>query len=146
MISQFSVSQVLRDHLQWWTNFSSLKEGPLLHQKEHNLLLFIDAFFKGWDVQLWHQTASGIMKSQDSTVTGLLALESFGSQILNLNLLISTGNSSVVVYLNKQGGTHSQRGVPLSEESYLGRMPGGFRFGQITNVLADSLSIRDWVI
>ena len=75
----------------------------------------------------------GIMKSQGFTLTGLLALESLGSQILNLNLLVSTDSSSVVAYLNKQGGTHSQKYVLLSEESYLGRMPGGFRFGQITS-------------
>ena len=56
---------VLRDHLQWWTNFSSLKEGPLLDQKEHNLLL-LDAFFKGWDAQLWHQTASGLLYHGES--------------------------------------------------------------------------------
>ena len=74
----------------------------------------------------------GIMRNQDSTLTGLLALESFGSHIRILNLLISTDSSSVVSYLNKQGGTHSQECVPLSEESYLGQRPGGFRFGQIT--------------
>ena len=37
-----------------------------------------------------------------------LALKSFRSQCLNQNLLISTDNSSVVAYLNKQEGTHSQ--------------------------------------
>ena len=61
-----SVFQVLRDHLQWWTNFSSLKEGPLLRQKEHNLLLFVDAFFKGWDAQLMHQTAIGLWYHEES--------------------------------------------------------------------------------
>ena len=60
-----SVSQVLRDHLQCWTNFSSLKEVSPLHQKEHNLLLSMDAFLKGWDALLRYQTVvCGIMKSQ----------------------------------------------------------------------------------
>ena len=40
--------------------------GPLLHKKEHNFLLFIDAFFKGWDVQLWHQIASGLWYHEES--------------------------------------------------------------------------------
>ena len=66
----------------------------------------------------------GIMRRQDSTLTGLLALESFGSQIGILNLLISTDSSSVVSYLNRQGGTHFQECVPLSAESFLGQMPG----------------------
>ena len=59
-------SQVLRDHLQWWTNFSSLKEGPLLHPEGHNLLQFLDVFFKGWDAQLLHQTASGLWYHEES--------------------------------------------------------------------------------
>ena len=66
VISQFFCSQVLRDHLQWWTDFSSLKEVPLLHQKEHNLLALLDVFFKGWDAQLWHQTASGLLYHEES--------------------------------------------------------------------------------
>ena len=40
------VSQVLSDHLQWWTNLSNLRGGSPLHQKEHNLLLFTDASLK----------------------------------------------------------------------------------------------------
>ena len=44
----------------------SLQELPLLHQKEHNLLLLLDAFFKGWDAQLWHQTASGLLYHEGS--------------------------------------------------------------------------------
>ena len=129
-----SMSQVLRDHLQWWTNFSSLKEGSSLHQKEHNLLLFTNAFFRVGmpDCGIKQPVVCGIM-SQGSTLTGLLALESFRNQLLNLNLLISTDSSSMIAYLNKQGGTHFQKCVPLSKESYLGQMPGGFTFGQITS-------------
>ena len=66
VISQFFCSQVLRDHLQWWTDFSSLKEVPPLNQKEHNLLVLLDAFFKGWDAQLWHHTASGLFYQEES--------------------------------------------------------------------------------
>ena len=42
------VSQVLKQHLQRWTNLSNLKRGSPLHQKEWNLLLFTDASLKGW--------------------------------------------------------------------------------------------------
>ena len=45
---------------------SSLKEVPLLHQKEHNLLLLLDAFFKGWDAHLGHQTARGLLYYEES--------------------------------------------------------------------------------
>ena len=40
--------------------------GSLLHQKEHNLLLLLDVFFKGWDARLWHQTASGLFYHEES--------------------------------------------------------------------------------
>ena len=98
---------------------------------EHNLLLFIYASLRVGmpNCGIEQPGVCGIMKSQVSTLTGLLALESLGSQILNLNLLIST-DSSVIVYLNKQGGTHSQKCAPLSEGSYLGPMPGGSDSGR----------------
>ena len=91
------------------------------------------------------------MKSQDSTSTGLLALESFGSQIQILNLLISTNSSSVVSYQNKQGGAYFQECVPLSEELYLfyecqGCSDSGRSLSRESNVLADSLFIRDRMI
>ena len=80
-----------------------------------------------------------------------LALKSFENQLLNQNLLFSTDNSSVVAYLNMQGGTHSQemcaliwrimaltnaRGIQIREKHVLGNL----------NVLADSLSRKDKVI
>ena len=80
----------------------NLQELPLLHQKEHNLLLLLDAFFKGWDAQLWHQTASGLLYHEGSRlhinrattfrIIGLIRI---------LNLLISPDISSVVSYLNR---------------------------------------------
>ena len=68
MVSKEAISlvAVFRDPLQWWNDFSNLQELPLLHQKEHNLLLLLDAFFKGWDAQLWHQTASGLLYHEGS--------------------------------------------------------------------------------
>ena len=92
-----------RKHFQWWNDFSNLQELPLLHQKEHNLLLLLVAFFKGWDAQFWHQTASGLLYHEGSRlhITGLLPLESFGGLIWILNLLISPDISSVVSYLNR---------------------------------------------
>ena len=80
-----------------------------------------------------------------------LALKSFENQLLNQNLLISTDNSSVVAYLNKKGGTHSQemcaliwsimawtnaRGIQIRAK----HIPGNL------SVLADSLSRKDKVI
>ena len=153
------VSQVLKQHLQWWTNLSNLKRGSPLHQKECNLLLFTDASLKGWGAHLEHHTASGLWNQVESRLhinilelkAVFLALKSFENQLLNQNLLVSTDNSSVVAYLNKQGDTHSQemcaliwrimawtnaRGIQIRAK----HIPGNL------NVLADSLSRKDKVI
>ena len=60
------VSQVLKQHLQWWTNISNLKRGSPLHQKENNLLLFTDASLKGWGAHLKDHTASGLWNQVES--------------------------------------------------------------------------------
>ena len=88
----------------------------------------------------------GIMKSQDYTLTGLLALESFESQIWILNLLISTDSSSVVSYLNKQGGTHFQEWMKNPWTNARGVQIRADHFPGNPNFLADSLSIRDRMI
>ena len=99
------VSQVLRNHLQWWTNLSNLRRGSPLHQKEHNLLLFpkrlgcsLKASYSQWSVE------SGGVKASHKHFSFKIIRKSSSNQ----NLLISTDYSSLVAYLNKQEGTHSQ--------------------------------------
>ena len=149
------VSQVLKDHLQWWTNLLHLRGSPL-HQKEHNLL-FRDASLKGWGAHLTHHTASGLWNLVESRLhinilelkPVFLALKSFENHLLNNNLLIYTENSSVVAYLNKQGGTQEMcaqiwrimvwayaRGIQIQAK----HIPGNLY------VLADSLLRKDKVI
>ena len=60
------VSLVRRDHLQWWTNLSILKEDSPLLQKKHYLLPFTDASLKGWSSHLKHRTASGLWNQDGS--------------------------------------------------------------------------------
>ena len=153
------VSRVLTDHLQWWTNLSNIRTGSPFHQKEHNLLLFTDAALKGWGAHLKHHTAGGLWNQVESRLhinilelkAVFLDLKSFKNQLLNQILLISIDNSSVVAYLNKQGGTHSQKMCALIWRIMAWtnarvihirakHIPGNL------NVLADSLSRKDKVI
>ena len=128
--SQKSSSVV--DHL------SNLRRGSPLHQ-EHNLLLFTDASLKGWGAHLKHHTASGLWNQVDSRLhinilelkAVFQALKSFKNHLLNQNLLISTDNSSVVAYLNKQRGTHSQENMcPHLEDHGLGKCQGNPDLGK----------------
>ena len=63
------MSQVHRDHFQWWTNLSVSKEASPLHQKEHSLIPFTNASLKGWAADLKHQIASGLWNQEESTLT-----------------------------------------------------------------------------
>ena len=144
---QFFCSQVLRDHLQWWNDFSNLQELPLLHQKEHNLLL-LDAFFKGWDAQLWHQTASGLLYHEGSrlhinrAITFRIIWKSDSdSESVDFHRQFFSG------FLSEQVGRYPLSGMfSLSEESFLGRMPWvqiqAYHFPGCTNIPTNSLFMR----
>ena len=107
------------------------KEGFPLHQ-EHNLLLVTDASLKDWGAHLKHHTASGLWNQVESRLhinileltAVFLALKSIENQLLNKNLLISTDNSSVVAYLNKQGGTTLRKVCPNLENHGLDKCQG----------------------
>ena len=80
-----------------------------------------------------------------------LALKPFENQLLNQNLLISTDNSSVVAYLNKQGGTHLQEMCALIWRIMAWTNVRGIQIRtkhipRNLSVLADSLSREDKVI
>ena len=141
-------SQVLRNHLQWWTDFSSLKEGPLLHQKEHNLLVLLDAFFRGWDAQLGHRIASGLLYYEESrlqinraTTFRIIWKSDSDSKSVDSYRQFFSG------FLSEQVGRYPfQECVSLSEESFLGRMPWvqiqAYHFPGDPNVLTNSLFMR----
>ena len=127
-------SQVLGYHIQWWTNFSSLKEGPLLHQKEHNLLLLLDAFFKGWDAQLWHQTANGLLYHGESrlhinrvTTLRIIRRSDSDSKSVGFHRQFFSG------FLSEQAGGYPLSGIfPYLKNHSLDECQG-FRFRHITS-------------
>ena len=81
----------------------NLQELPLLHQKEHNLLLLLDAFFKGWDAQLWHQTASGLLYHEGSRlhINRATTFRIIWKSDSDSESVVSTNSSSVISYLNR---------------------------------------------
>ena len=131
---QLFYSQVLRD-LQWWNDFSILQELPLLHLKEHNLLLLLDAFFKGWDAQLWHQTASGLLYHEGSrlhinraTTFRIIWRSDSDSESVDFPRYFFSG------FLSEQVGRYPLSGMCFSylKNHSLDECPG-FRFRHITS-------------
>ena len=112
---QIPCSEILKRHLTWWKDPNNVLVGCPLHAEEHNLLLFTDAFDKGWGAHLGNLTVSGIWSDTETSLhvnilelkAVFLAINSFQTHLLNMRVLVVSDNATVVSYLNKQGGTHS---------------------------------------
>ena len=89
--------------------------GAPIHPHVHNTLVFTDASQKGWGAHLNDVVLSGLWSNKESqlhiNVLGLkavlLALKGLQQHLQGQRVLICSDNSTVVSYLNKEGGTHS---------------------------------------
>ena len=89
-------------------------QGEYLHPREHKKLIFTDASNTGWDTHLAQNSTGGLwslFKKAPSHQPSRDEGGSSGSAILqdklNNQVLIASDNTSVVSYINKQGGTKS---------------------------------------
>ena len=133
--------------------------GQPLHPLQHAVQLFTDASNKGWGADLGYSTARGVWSAIESRLhinflelkAVLLALKSFEHLCRNQIVLVATDNTTVVAYINKQGGMKSgslcallwrllswchPRGIVLRARY----IPG------CLNVIADKLSRHNQVI
>ena len=147
------------NHLKWWENLQNLMAGAPIHPNIHNTLVFTDASQKGWGAHLNEIVLSGLWSNKEAQLhinvlelkAVLLALKGFQEHLQGQRVLICSDNSTVVSYLNKEGGTHSiemcaliwrilaftnSRRIQIRAR----HVPGSL------NVIADSLSRRDKVI
>ena len=83
--------------------------------KGHSIQLFTDASNKGWGAHLEQTSAKGLWSDREKRLhinvlelkAVSLALPRFKDQCQNETVLFATDNSTVVAYINKEGGTHS---------------------------------------
>ena len=143
----------LHPHLQWWLNESNVLQGQPLHPIKHALQIFTDASKEGWGAHLNEFTARGSWSVPESKLhinylelkAVLLALKEFQNLCTNKIVLVATDNTTVVAYINKEGGMKSgplcallwriltwcsQRQLTLKARHIPGRL----------NVIADKLS------
>ena len=143
----------LHPHLQWWLNESNVLQGQPLHPIKHALQIFTDASKEGWGTHLNEFTARGSWSVPESKLhinylelkAVLLALKEFQNLCTNKIVLVATDNTTVLAYINKEGGMKSgplcallwriltwcsQRQVTLKARHIPGRL----------NVIADKLS------
>ena len=109
------VTRNFLNYLKWWEDLQNLMAGAPLHPHVHNTLVFTDASQKGWGAHFNQIVLSGLWSNKEAQLhinvlelkAVLLALKGFQEHLQGQSVLICSDNSTVVSYLNKEGGTHS---------------------------------------
>ena len=107
-------TETISAHLEWWQNPTNVIKGADLHPKDHNIQTFTDASNKGWGAHLEQTSTKGLWSDREKRLhinvlklkAVSLAVQSFKDQCQTQRVLVATDNSTVVAYINKQGGTH----------------------------------------
>ena len=106
------IPKSLHPHLRWWLEESNVLLGQPLHPLKHALQIFTDASKEGWGAHLDEHTARGSWSLPESKFhinhlelkAVFLALKEFRTLCCNKTVLIATDNTTVVAYINKEGG------------------------------------------
>ena len=109
------VPNSLHPHLKWWLEESNVLLGQPLHPLKHALQIFTDASKEGWGTHLDEHTARGTWSLPESKLhinhlelkAVFLALKEFRTLCYKKTVVIATDNTTVVAYINKEGGMKS---------------------------------------
>ena len=139
--------------IQWWLSETHLTVGVIFRPPKESAILITDASLSGWGATLGaHQVAgfwSGEWLHRHINVLELEAVHRavlhFAPQLLNRCVLLKTDNTTVVAYLNRQGGTRSRQMWSLTKVLLSWCMNHGVLIKAIhlpgkENTIADSLS------
>ena len=105
----------LHPHLRWWLEERNMLLGQPLHPIKHALQIFTDASKEGWGAHLNELTARGSWSVPESKLhinylelkAVFLALKEFQNLCADKIVLVATDNTTVVAYINKEGGMRS---------------------------------------
>lgn len=109
------VTQHLKQHLHWWLNQANITKGRSLAQWSNSVTITTDASKIGFGGHMNNQLYQGIWtKTEAQQHINMLELEAvcrtvayFLPALQNRNVLLRSDNTTVVQYINKQGGTKS---------------------------------------
>ena len=109
------IPRSLHPHLQWWLEESNVLQGQPMHPVKHALQIFTDASKEGWGAHLDERTARGCWSLPESKLhinylelkAVVLALKEFQNICSGRIVLVATDNTTVVSYINKEGGMRS---------------------------------------
>ena len=104
--------------LRWWSNRRNLTEGVPLGLPLSRKVVTTDASLTGWGATHEGNSARGVWNSALRGAAHInylellavfLALREFEPHLLGHHVLVRTDNTTTMSYINKQGGTRSQR-------------------------------------
>ena len=100
------VPRSFHPHLKWWLEESSVLPGQPLHPLKHPVQIFTDASKEGWGAHLNERTTRGTWSVPESKlhINHFLVLKEFQDLCSNNIVLVATDNTTVVAYINKEGG------------------------------------------
>lgn len=102
--------------LLWWADRGNTDRGVPIHRCPNDLQVFTDSSLQGWGAHLNFMEIKGKWSPLESQmhINNLelkvvhLALKHWKSKVSGKTVLIATDNTTVVAYINKQGGTQSR--------------------------------------
>ena len=106
-------TETISAHLEWWQNSTNAMKAADLHPKDHSIQLFTDATNEGWGAHLEQASTKGLVRQgkkathKCSRAEGGFSGPSKVQGPVSKPVLVATDNSTVVAYINKQGGTNS---------------------------------------
>ena len=111
------ITGMIRSHLQRWMNTNQFETGTLIHPPDPKIFLYTDVSHFGWGAHLepmrlsfhgrWTEDQSQLYINMLEMMAIRLTLKQAITFIHHSCIMISTDNTTVVSYINKQGGTHS---------------------------------------
>jgi hypothetical protein len=154
-----TIAGPIRGCLQWWQDPRNVMIGVPIVYPDPQVEVFTDASLFGWGAHVNHQTVSGVWTEDQSLLhINLLEMEAVRLALLHFQsllhhkvVLIATDNTTVMSYINRQGGTHSDSLYLLVEDILVWAQLHNIHLrarhipGRL-NVLADLLSRRHQTI
>ena len=151
--------QEVRRDLSWWMVRDHLLTGVRFVTPAPDLHLYLDASCSGWGAHLLDQHVSGVWSDQEKLLhinlvemkALFLGLQAFREDVIGHHVTAMCDNSTVVAYVNKQGGMVSRALCLLTScflrwtQSFDIHLDARYLPGQ-ANVLADLLSRRRQVV
>ena len=116
------IDHLARTELRWWYDATNLIVGAPMHPPNPDIQIFTDSSMEGWGAHTLNLEVSvnlevsGVWSSKERTLhinnlelrAVVLALKHWERVVIGKTILVGSDNSTMVAYINKQGGTVSR--------------------------------------